>query len=1052
MSLIRDLGHRRFRLTKILVGLGTTFLIAVSVLGQTCVLTPAGLVGWWPGENTTQDLAAGNDGTLVGNATFATAEVGSGFSFDGSGSAVTMTNTAALQLQDFTIECWFQRADTTIVTHGTHTTALFFSYGSGGYGFGITDSGNLFLTQIDIGNVTLNAPIADTVFHHVAVTKAGNTVVIYVDGMGNTMPAYNPRFAFNSNPAIGARADTMDDSFLGIIDEVAVYNRALDGLEILAIYNAGSAGKCAASTPASIFAPPTNQVVRAGATVAFKVLAAGSPPISYQWLGHGTNINGATNYLLSFNSAQATDQGGYQVVVTNAYGAVTSGIVTLTVDTPPVINDPPQPQTVPPGSAAVFLVGATGSAPLSFQWYFNATNPVGANQYALTITNVQSANVGEYSVVVTNPVGAVTSAPAALVLAVPPTVTLQPVGQNVPAGANLSFSVAATGPGQLLYQWRCAGTNLPGATSSMLVLNNVQAINAGAYSVGVTNAYGGVVSSNALLMVTNPACAIAPAGLVGWWQAEGSGADAVSTNSGVLSGKAAFVPGKIGQAFLCGSNADAVLLANSAALQLQDFTIEAWIKRASTAVVTRGSVANGMFFSYGSGGYGFYIDAGGVLRLTRVDVNNVGAGISITDTNFHHVAVTKSGATVVFYLDGVAYPAPPYVNSGYTFGTRPAIGARGDNLIASFYGCIDELAVYNRPLTPPEVQSIYFATSQGKCASPLAWLSEPTNQSVTLGSSVVFSGSVIGSQPISYQWDLNGAPLPGATSAVLNLANVTWFQAGAYSLTASNGAGPIFSSNAVLTIRQAPLLANGSFETADFTGWVANDLAVASVPMAIRPAGYNSGFGFFSATPTDGNFCFVEGFDGGGPGRIRLAADVKLPASPVLLTFTYRAAWDMLNYSGSTLPRTFGVTIEPYGGGTGLQTNTLLTAAAGTANYDTGNLNAAIDLSSFSGTAVRISFDATIPEYFTGPGCLELDNVMLNYAPQPSLLINRSGPQFVLSWPALFSNFVPVHAVSLLAPVAWSPLNTNFILYGATNNSLTLLPGSGDHFYRLQSR
>src|SRR5205823_776780 len=117
---------------------------------------------------------------------------------------------------------------------------------------------------------------------------------------------------------------------------------------------------------------------------------------------------------------------------------------------------------------------------------------------------------------------------------------------------------------------------------------------------------------------------------------------------------------------------------------------------------------------------------------------------------------------------------------------------------------------------------------------------------------------------------------------------------------------------------------------------------------------------------------------------------------------------DMENYYGSTKSRRFGVTIEPYGGGLAFQTNTVLTAEPGTANYDTGDLTVILDLAAYSGRAVRVSFDTEIPESFTGPGFLALDNVLLTYPPIPPLQIARSGPGFVLSWPAIFSNFVVI--------------------------------------------
>jgi hypothetical protein len=85
----------------------------------------------------------------------------------------------------------------------------------------------------------------------------------------------------------------------------------------------------------------------------------------------------------------------------------------------------------------------------------------------------------------------------------PPTITEQPTNLAVSAANNAVFSVTATGSAPLSYQWRFNGSNsISGATNSPLVLTNVQFANEGSYSVTVTNLYGSITSSNALLIVT----------------------------------------------------------------------------------------------------------------------------------------------------------------------------------------------------------------------------------------------------------------------------------------------------------------------------------------------------------------------------------------------------------------------------------------------------------------------------------------------------------------------------------------------------------------------
>jgi hypothetical protein len=94
-----------------------------------------------------------------------------------------------------------------------------------------------------------------------------------------------------------------------------------------------------------------------------------------------------------------------------------------------------------------------------------------------------------------------------------PVITVQPLSQIVLAGSNATFSVTASPAGsRLSYQWRFNQSNdIAYATNSSLVLTNVQSTNAGLYSVWVTNLFGSILSSNALLKVDHPPVADASA-------------------------------------------------------------------------------------------------------------------------------------------------------------------------------------------------------------------------------------------------------------------------------------------------------------------------------------------------------------------------------------------------------------------------------------------------------------------------------------------------------------------------------------------------------------
>jgi uncharacterized repeat protein (TIGR02543 family) len=170
---------------------------------------------------------------------------------------------------------------------------------------------------------------------------------------------------------------------------------------------------------------------------------------------------------------------------------------------PPLLATHPTPQTVTAGSPVTFTSGATGTAPLSYQWMLNGNSISGATNSIYSITNSQAGHSGTYSALATNLFGSATSSNAVLVVNTPPSITAQPQSQSVAQAVNVTFSVSANGTAPLFYQWQVNSTNLPAATNSSLIITNVQSTDAGLYSVGVSNLVNTIVSSNAVLTVNS---------------------------------------------------------------------------------------------------------------------------------------------------------------------------------------------------------------------------------------------------------------------------------------------------------------------------------------------------------------------------------------------------------------------------------------------------------------------------------------------------------------------------------------------------------------------
>jgi endonuclease/exonuclease/phosphatase family metal-dependent hydrolase len=168
------------------------------------------------------------------------------------------------------------------------------------------------------------------------------------------------------------------------------------------------------TNPPGIVAQPQSVTVQQGGTANFTVSANGTTPLSFQWRLNGMELTGATTTSFSITNVQPADAGDYSVVVTNSAGSATSTNATLTVDSAPAISAQPQSQAVNVGQTATFTVSATGAAPLAYQWRFFSTNLPGATATSYSRTNAQTADAGNYSVVITNTLGSVTSLDATL--------------------------------------------------------------------------------------------------------------------------------------------------------------------------------------------------------------------------------------------------------------------------------------------------------------------------------------------------------------------------------------------------------------------------------------------------------------------------------------------------------------------------------------------------------------------------------------------------------------------------------------------------------------
>jgi len=394
--------------------------------------------------------------------------------------------------------------------------------------------------------------------------------------------------------------------------------------------------------------------------------------------------------------------------------------------------------------------------------------------------------------------------------AVPPYLISQPVDRVAVLGANVTFSATVGGTEPLSYQWQFNGTNLNGATTTPLLLTNVQLNQVGRYALMVTNSVGSVTSSNALLTVNSAlTCAPPASGLVSWWAGEGCALDSAGTNNGALQGGAAYADGRVGRAFSFDGASGTVVASDSTGLRLTNhLTIEAWVDSRTLSGPSGYAIISKVSYATGNDGYQFALVGDKILGQFNSPGQiwpsaTITSGAVISTGVWHHVAWTYDQSSMKLYCDGL-----PVITN--VIGTRSIATSAADLRISGaddhcyFDGLIDEPSVYNRALSAGEIAAIYSAGSAGKCGLPPSILVQPQDQTAVVGLTTTLTVSASGTPTLRYQWKFNNTPIAGATAASLTLTNVQFSQAGSYQVLISNGLGSTNSAYAVLAVLSSP--------------------------------------------------------------------------------------------------------------------------------------------------------------------------------------------------------------------------------------------------------
>ncbi len=682
---------------------------------------------------------------------------------------------------------------------------------------------------------------------NLAVVK-GQTATFGVTPTGTAPFTYQWRFN-------GSALSTETNALLSLSN---VQSNQAGSYNVVVNNSAGSITSAVATltvyVPAGIATQPASQTTTQGMVAAFSTVANGTAPFAYQWRLGGVAVPAATNASLLIANSQTSDAGNYTVVVTNAWGAITSSVATLTVLIPATITNQPQNQGVVQFQTATFTVGAIGTGTMNYQWRLNGSPISSSTSPLLTLTNVQTSQAGNYSVVVSNLAGSVTSTVATLTVYVPAGISTQPQSQSVTQGQTATFSVVGSGTAPFAYQWKYLNVDVAGATNATLVLTNVKFIQAGDYVVAVSNPWGTATSATASMMVVPRAGSDMPLmqGLVAHLTFDEDLRDSSGrANHAAPVGSPMLVPGFIGEGafnpYTEGTTNNYATLGTSSDFlfgKTTDFSVSFWAQFPAGSWNGSAAHKDPVFLSNkdwsSPDNVGWVVATGDDGRLqwnytenssqTRKDYD--GPGGVFGNSTWHHVAITfRRTFSAVTYLDGVPVSTNSIGGGGKLIdsGLPTNIGNDGTGGYPSAYGYwtnalanpdnglhMDDVGIWNRLLTAQEICAMYNLGLSGEDLESVASTDltvtarpriaqSPVSLVVNAGSNATFSATATGST-LAYQWYADGVAVSGGTSATLTLSNVQPTQAASYYVRITNSSGTATSAVATLTVNSAPLI------------------------------------------------------------------------------------------------------------------------------------------------------------------------------------------------------------------------------------------------------
>jgi hypothetical protein len=475
------------------------------------------------------------------------------------------------------------------------------------------------------------------------------------------------------------------------------------------------------------------------------------------------------------------------MAVSGCAGMLTSN---ATPGAAPQITAQPQDQFVVAGATANFSVGATSSAPMTYQWQNNGSPISGANAATYTTPPVSTSdNNSMFQVVVSNAAGSVTSAAGMLMVTtdpVAPTVTSQPASATVMVGQTASFSVAVSGTQPMTYQWQKNGAAIGGAVAATYTTPATTSADNGSTFVAVVTNSAGSASSNPATLTVN-ADPVAP-GIV-----------TQPSNQSVLAGQTATF--------------------SVAASGTQPFTYQ-WQKNGAAISGAVSSSYTTPAATSADNGSTFLVvvtnSAGSISSApATLTVNPDPVAPTITTQPASGSVTAGQTATFTVAASGTAPLSYQWLKNGAAISGANSASYTTPATTTNDNGSTFQVIVSNPVGSTPSATATLIVT-----AAPVApgITAQPVSQTVTAGQTATFSVAASGTAPLSYQWQKNGGAIGGATASSYTTPATTTNDSGAaFQVVVTNTAGSITSNAAILTVNAAAVAPTFTSQPANVT-------------------------------------------------------------------------------------------------------------------------------------------------------------------------------------------------------------------------------------------